>query len=60
MGRMIFYDETGNIERVCYRKGCYYKINGICSKSEIQKIGKKCRGCTDEKGERYWSDKKQY
>ena len=66
MGRKTFYGEQGEIERICHREGCYYRINGKCGNSSNgERIGKICREengekCKNWRIDRKWKDKKQY
>lgn len=66
MGRKIIYTETGEIEKVCYREGCYYCINGICANTKqeekIKKLWKKCKGreeCKEWRKDSKWKEKKR-
>ena len=66
MGKRIFYGELGEIERICYREGCYWKTEGICMNNEsMLQFGKKCRRddlekCKNWRKDEKWKDRKPY
>lgn len=66
MARKTFYGESGEIERICYREGCYWKRDSKCSNNrEIERYGKMCieekgNKCEKWREDRKWRDKKQY
>lgn len=60
MGRKIFYSELGEIEKVCYREGCYWKTNGKCGNNrELKKIGKECHKEAEEKCEKRIEERRE-
>lgn len=65
MGRKIFYGELGEIERICYREGCYWKINGKCGNNRhLERLGKEClkeeeRECEEWREDRKWKEEKR-
>lgn len=66
MGRKIFYGELGEIERICFREGCYWRIDGVCGNNrDMLRYGKKCQEedcakCKNWREDVKWRDKKQF
>lgn len=66
MAGKTFYGENGDIERICYREGCYWKMDGKCGDNgEIRRYGKMCikelgKKCEKWREDDKWSDKTQY